>query len=128
MKALLFILAISSFSISVRAQEFKLNLEKTTDKYGLNLKKENPAIPSFKSNDLSLKTKRFQLGERPDSIVINRRGYPRLHANMWHVIPDTRNIAGIPNALPYFIIPEIAAIPNPLLRNKNDFFKPSPLN
>lgn len=119
MKPLALLLIISSLSSALRAQEFKLQLEKTTNKYGLKLKKDNPAIPFLKSpNDLSLKTRGIQSNQRLDSITINRLVYPRTRGNMSLVIPDTRNIARMPNALPYFSIPEVAAIPNPLLRNE----------
>lgn len=123
MRALTFIFAISSFALNVKAQNFKINLEKTTDKHGLNLKREHPAIRSFRlGSDFNVKPKSFRPSEKPDPLKLNRGLVRRLDLNTWNVNPKTTNIARIPNALPDFVVPEIAAIPNPLLRNRKDFF------
>jgi hypothetical protein len=127
MKFLAFIVAMFCFTLMGGAQDIKIELNKTTDKYGLSLKKEVP-FPFIKSpNKMSLDRKKLGFDERPDSIIVPRPLYPWALSNMPSVIPDTGNIARIPNALPYLEIPEVAAIPNPLLRKKSTL-NPSPLN
>ena len=129
MKALAFILVISFSSLTVKAQEYKLEFKKTTGKHGLKLKKESLAIPSFKSqNDLRQKTKSVLSHQQMDSIFMNHRVHSQIPPNTWYVIPDTRNIAPIPNVLSRLVIPEVAAIPNPLLRNRKDILNSSPFD
>lgn len=121
MKALAFIVAVSLASLTAKAQDLKLNLEKTTDKHGLKLKQRAFELPSIEpQHDLGLKSKRSQLRGGVDSALTNRRIYLRTPGSMPRAIPYTGNIARIPNALPYFTIPDVAAIPNPLLRRKKD--------
>ncbi|HVG16761.1 MAG TPA: hypothetical protein VM935_17445 [Chitinophagaceae bacterium] len=128
MKALAFILSIALSTSIVSAQKLELKLEKTTDKYGLKKKASPNALIMNSPNHLNFKARSYSLNQRLDSSLSNRRTSPRTHAEKWYVIPDTNKVARIPNALPYFTVPEVAAIPNPLLRHKKDIFNSGPLN
>ena len=129
MKALSFILVIALSSHTAKAQEYKLDLKKTTDKYGLNLKKETLGMPFIgPQSNLSSKKRTTQKNGWLGSAPTNHLVYPHALGRMPCVIPDTKNIARIPNALPFYASPEVAAISNPLFKNKKDIFNSSPSN
>jgi hypothetical protein len=128
MKAFAFILAIALPSSIITAQQFEFKLEKTTDKYGLNLKKGSPRAMALNApGHLNLHPRNFSLNKRFAPLLPNRPYSQQDHANKWYVVPDTHKIARIPNALPYYTIPDIAAIPNPLLKHKRDIINSAPL-
>jgi hypothetical protein len=125
MKALVVLLVISSCTLSVTAQEFKPG--KTTDKYGLSVKDKSLAISSLQSpTGINAKVKKPQIGVSSKSMSKKQYVLPQTINNMPCIVPNTKNIAPIPNALSLFAVPDIAAIPNPALRVKKDVFNSSP--
>jgi hypothetical protein len=120
MRILGLILVFSAVSFTTTAQVFQLKITSKNCRFLNNLK---PAIrQNLQTQSLISATSRLH-GQKqitPPALAHSVR-----HSNMPCIIPDLKNVAPIPNALPYFRIPGLAAIPNPLIKKTEHLLRSS---
>jgi hypothetical protein len=107
---LLLLITCSAFYISSSAQEFKVDVPKIMKQSDV-LKKHYEIGKSVNKDSLIKKFKDYF------SMKSNAGIYYLTQDNMPCIVPDTKDIAAIPNAWPNVQIPFKTTIPNPGLQN-----------
>ena len=106
--------AMLAFGLSASSQTFEVDVPK--------IMKRSEALKLFRNTTPPQKIHKDSLMEKFRVSVIGKKANPGVYYlpqdNMPCLVPDTKDIAAIPNAWPHVQVPFKSAIPNPGLQDK----------